>query len=129
MSDPNIHLSAVRVFVNGLMAARVFYEHALGLKVLHVMPSAGYIVLDGKPVQIVIEEVLATAPQEERDLVGRFTGLSFEVDNMREEFQRLTSMGVYFSGDPEHQPWGAWLATIQDPSGNEIQLVQYDEKT
>jgi lactoylglutathione lyase len=32
---------------------------------------------------------------------------------------------VHFTGLPEKQQWGGVLATMQDPAGNELQLVQH----
>jgi len=39
-------------------------------------------------------------------------------------YRELSSLGVAFSGLPERQDWGGILATLRDPSGNELQLVQ-----
>ena len=41
----------------------------------------------------------------------------------------LKADGVSFVGPPEQQDWGGWLATMRDPSGNELQLVQYPAAT
>lgn len=61
----------------------------------------------------------------DRALVGRFTGISFAVDDINDSYESLRSAGLAFSGEPERQAWGGRLATIVDPSGNELQLVQY----
>jgi len=37
----------------------------------------------------------------------------------------VVGMSVRFPGAPEAQSWGGLLATLRDPAGNEIQLVQY----
>jgi uncharacterized glyoxalase superfamily protein PhnB len=36
----------------------------------------------------------------------------------------LSALGVAFTGLPEQQDWGGILATLRDPAGNELQLVQ-----
>ena len=56
--------------------------------------------------------------------MGRFTGLSFPVEDIHAKYRQLSAAGVEFSGEPERQYWGGWLATFKDPSGNGLQLVQ-----
>jgi uncharacterized glyoxalase superfamily protein PhnB len=74
--------------------------------------------------ELVVESVAADAPEEERILVGRFTGLSFTVQDIEARYRELLALGVPFTGLPEKQMWGGTLATFQDPSGNELQMVQ-----
>ena len=82
-------------------------------------------VFDGEGSDIIVEAVTDDAPPEDRALVGRFTGISFAVDDLDRAYQELTAAGFAFSGAPELQPWGGRLATVTDPSGNKLQLVQY----
>jgi catechol 2,3-dioxygenase-like lactoylglutathione lyase family enzyme len=72
-------LTAARIFVKDLAAATSFYEGALGLRVGARGPEAGYVVFEAGGVDLVVEQVAPTSPQEEQALVGRFTGLSFSV--------------------------------------------------
>jgi len=115
--------SALRVFVSDLAAARDFYARVLGLQVAGPA-SEEVCVLDAGSVQLVVEPVAADAPPEDRALVGRFVGASFAVDDVAAEHARLHALGVTFVGLPERQPWGGILATFEDPSGNQLQLVQ-----
>ncbi len=73
---------------------------------------------------LVVETVAGDAPEEDRVLVGRFTGLSFTVPDVAAKHRELAARGVPFSGPPESQQWGGRLATLGDPSGNELQIVQ-----
>ncbi len=120
-----MQLSAARIFVLELATARRFYESMLGLTVKHDGTSYGFCVFDAGGLDLVVEALPEDAPPEDRALVGRFTGLSFAVANVATEHERLSSAGVVFSGAPERQSWGGTLATMRDPAGNEIQLVQY----
>jgi uncharacterized glyoxalase superfamily protein PhnB len=81
-------------------------------------------VFDAEPLSLVVEHVATDAPAEDQALVGRFTGLSFDVTDVEAKFQELSSLGVAFTGLPERQQWGGILATLRDPAGNELQLVQ-----
>lgn len=75
-------------------------------------------------VSLVVEGVPSDAPAADRTLAGRFTGLSFAVPDAHATYRELTAKGVVFSGAPERQPWGGTLATLLDPSGNALQIVQ-----
>ena len=33
-------------------------------------------------------------------------------------------VGVTFTREPSQEPWGGWIATIRDPDGNVVQLLQ-----
>ncbi len=121
-------LSTARIFVRDLEAAQAFYRDTLGLR-LHAGSSAlGYCVFESGGAQLVVESVPVEAPADEQCLVGRFTGLSFTVENVAAAYERLTSRNVSFSGAPETQSWGGVLATFKDPAGNELQLVQMNAR-
>jgi predicted enzyme related to lactoylglutathione lyase len=119
-----MNLSAVRVFVRDVAEAKVFYAELLGLRVTLGDLDHGVCMFDAGGAQLIVESVAEGAPAEEQILVGRFTGLSFAVENIVAKHRDLLALGVEFSGSPEQQYWGGWLATFKDPSGNELQLVQ-----
>jgi predicted enzyme related to lactoylglutathione lyase len=119
-----MNLSAVRVFVRDVAEAKTFYAERLGLKATLADLDHGVCIFDGGGTQLIIESVPEEAAADERTLVGRFTGLSFGVDDIVVKHRDLLALGVEFSGAPEQQYWGGWLATFKDPSGNELQLVQ-----
>ncbi|MFM2121128.1 MAG: hypothetical protein RL722_2596, partial [Pseudomonadota bacterium] len=89
--------------------------------------AGDFLVVEAQSCDLVVERVAPDAPHEEQVLVGRFTGLSFNVKNIAQLCQELDARGVQFTGRPERQPWGGTLATLRDPAGNELQLVEYPE--
>ncbi|MDN3920697.1 VOC family protein [Roseateles violae] len=119
-----MNLNTPRVFVQDIAGAKSFYGGVLGLRIKADGESYGYCVFDAGSATLVVEEVPADAPQEDGDLVGRFTGLSFEVRSVQAAYEDLRSRGVSFSGVPEKQFWGGTLATLQDPSGNQLQIYE-----
>ena len=119
-----MNLSAVRIFVRDLEPAKRFYERVLGLHLSHDGSAYGYCVFQSSGIRVLVETVAPDAPQDEQVLVRRFAGLSFGVGNIASEYSRLLEAGVEFTGQPEKQFWGGWLATFRDPAGNELQLVQ-----
>jgi catechol 2,3-dioxygenase-like lactoylglutathione lyase family enzyme len=122
-----MNLNTARIFVRNIAEARDFYALALGLPLKADGSSQGYCVFDAGASTLVIEAVGAEAPEEEQVLVGRFTGLSFEVPNIQAKCEALSSRGVVFTGLPEKQFWGGTLATLRDPAGNEVQICELPE--
>jgi predicted enzyme related to lactoylglutathione lyase len=120
-----MRLSAVRIFVTDLEAAKRFYGDVLGLTRGSDGTQYGYCIFASAGVNLILELVAPDAPEEERALVGRFSGLSFAVEDIAREHARLSSLGVVFSTPPQKQFWGGTIATFEDSSGNRLQLVQY----
>jgi catechol 2,3-dioxygenase-like lactoylglutathione lyase family enzyme len=120
-----LKLAAARVFVRNLEEASEFYENTLGLRVGARGPEADYVVFEAQTCDLIVERVRLDAPQDEQILVGRFTGLSFDVKNITALCRELASKGVQFTGQPEKQSWGGTLATLSDPAGNQLQFVEY----
>ena len=49
------------------------------------------------------------------------------VDDIHEEYVRLGAAGVEFIRIPEQEHWGGWVATLKDPDGNVLQLLQFPD--
>lgn len=118
-------LSAVRLFVWDIDLAKRFYADILGLTLAGDGSRHGYCVFESAGIRLVVEAVPRDAQPHDQSLVGRFSGVSFAVPDIAAEHQRLLSLGVTFTGAPERQSWGGMLATFQDPSRNELNIVQY----
>ena len=119
-----MQLSAARIFVRDLAQAQRFYGTLLRLPLHAGGADQGFCVFASGAVQLVVEPVGPDAPEDDQALVGRFTGLSFAVDSIHVRYDELRARGVVFTGAPEVQPWGGVLATLRDPCGNQLQLVQ-----
>ena len=46
------------------------------------------------------------------------------VGDIQQEHRRLQDLGVQFIRQPEREEWGGWVATLLDPDGNVLQLLQ-----
>jgi predicted enzyme related to lactoylglutathione lyase len=97
-----------------------FYRDVLGLPVGHESPA--FVVL-GKPGTPALalgthSEVHGRNADPARHMVGLVS------DDITAEWKRLKAAGVEFIEDPKD--YGQlWLATLKDPEGNLIQLVQF----
>jgi predicted enzyme related to lactoylglutathione lyase len=119
-----MNLNTARVFVKDIATARQFYAEKLALPLKMDASEYGYCVFSAGNTELVVETVADEAPDDEQMLVGRFTGLSFTVQDIEHKHRELMMRGVHFTGLPEMQLWGGILATMQDPAGNELQIVQ-----
>jgi predicted enzyme related to lactoylglutathione lyase len=104
-----MNLGAARIFVRDIAEAKSFYTQRLGLTVEVADEEHGFCMFDTGTTKLIVEAI-GGEDDEGRALVGRLTGLSFPVEE--------------FTGTPEQQYWGGWLATFKDPAGNRLQLVQ-----
>lgn len=120
-----MRLAAARVFVHDLSAASRFYTGTLGLHARAGSVDEGWVVLDVGDVDLVVELVPRDADADDLELVGRFTGLSLRVDDVAATAARLRDAGVPLAAEPALQGWGGTLATVVDPDGNRLDLVEY----
>lgn len=119
-----MELNTARIFVRDLFTAKQFYAQKLGLALTADGSEHGFCVFKSGSTELVVESVADDAPDEDKMLVGRFSGLSFTVQDAEAKHQELQARGVHFTGRPEKQFWGGILATFRDPAGNELQIVQ-----
>lgn len=113
-------LNTARVFVRNIEEAKNFYSRVLGLPIKADGSGHGYCVFDAGAATLVVE----FADGEDRELVGRFTGLSFDVPDAQASYEQLRAKGVTFKEAPERQPWGGVIASLVDPSGNVLQICE-----
>lgn len=109
----------VVVFVRDFQAARRFYRELLGLapgqETEYMMEF-----LPGEGTSLGVSLAMHEAAQK---LVGRHTGITFNVKGLDELCQKLEEQGARFSEPLERTPWGK-MAVVADPDGNEFALVE-----
>ena len=115
-------LYAVRVFVRRWPEACRFYGDVLGLEQRFRDDTAGWAEYDVGGPCLGVERV-DDGDTDGDALVGRFLGISLQVEDIEAAHRRLAARGVRFTAPPERQPWGGWLAHFRDPDGNELTLL------
>ncbi len=100
------------IFVSDLERAIGFYRDVLGLVLNHADPDHGYASFNAGTIS------LGLAVTDQRELVGRHTGLGFMVDDIDATYDALSAQQVHFEMPPTRQPWGGTLALFADPDGN-----------
>ena len=117
-----MQIAYVNVFVSDLDRAIEFYQAKLGLELEHSAPEHGYASLSAGPVRL----GLAVPGADQRDLIGRHTGVGLSVSDLEAEHARLSNLGVTFTMPPTKQPWGGFMALAADSDGNVFYLDQID---
>jgi catechol 2,3-dioxygenase-like lactoylglutathione lyase family enzyme len=106
--------AAVRHFVTDVAASTEWYRQLLGADPTAGEPAAGCVVFD-----VGADLVLETAGDDSEipaaELIGRFTGVSFMVDDSAATMHAFDA-GVDVVGQPELRSWGGTPATLADPT-------------
>lgn len=58
-------------------------------------------------------------PDEHKNRIGTFSGISFLTDDVERTYDELAARGVEFPAPPTKQPWGTF-AMFKDPDGNQF---------
>lgn len=116
-------MASVAVVVSDREKARAWYTEKLGMTVLQDMDH--WLTVGRKSKGGAIH--LCLGPEVGYSLEPGNTGILVLVDgDLKSECAKLKGRGVDFVHEPTKQPWGVWDATIRDPDGNEILLMEAD---
>ena len=114
-------LYSIAVFVTDIDRAVAFYEEDLGLPLARRGSFGAEFIEGGTRLGI-----HPAVHPESKALVGRHTGMTFEVENLLDFCEHLHQRGVRFLNEPTQQSWGI-MAMIGDPDGNVLAL--WENKT
>jgi len=115
-------LYAIRVFSFRWDESVIFYRDIVGLPLRFLSEDIGWAQFDLGSASLGLERCDPADP-ESSSLVGRFVGVSIEVEDILASYDSLKARGVEFTGPPETQPWGGTLVHFKDPDGNIITLL------
>lgn len=118
-------LYAQRIFCHNWQECVDFYQSKLSLAIRFISEDLGWAEFELGTAALAVEQVDAN-DAEAKALVGRFVGVSLQVDDMQAAYQHMSKLGVEFSQLPERQEWGGILAHFKDPAGNILTLVAAD---
>ncbi len=117
-----MNIGYVNVFVSDLEKSVAFYQQKLGLELEMSEPNFGYAAFHAGTIRL----GLAVAGSDQKSLIGRHTGIGLSVTDLNQEYATLLEKGVIFSEPPTKQPWGGFMAIVEDPDGNRYYLDQYE---
>ncbi len=95
-----------------------FYDQTLGLERL---PSQHHAVfrVGGATLRLIDHSEVG-----DRSLEPQRLQLNLFVADVRAEVARLQPLGVPVIREPSQMAWGGYVATVQDPDGNYLQLIE-----
>ena len=108
----------VNIFVSNFQQSLDFYQATLGLPLIFADEEFRYASFATPGAQLAIVET------DQRELVGRHTGIGLTVTNLDDAHRELKER-VTFVTEPEKQPWGGYMAMISDPDNNLFYLDQF----
>ena len=114
----NISLAYVNVFVNDFDPAVRFYQDVLGLTLTFRDDAFKYASFSTPGASFAIVEA------HEASLTGRHTGIGFMVEDLDSAYNELKNK-VKFTSPPQQQPWGGYMAIMEDPDGNQFYFDQF----
>ncbi len=118
----NFSAHLIRIFTSNWNEAVEFYRDVVGLPLSYIDEEIGWAQFDLDSIDLGLERCDAEEP-ECAALVGRFVGLSIEVEDIHSVYEDLSRKGVEFVAPPEKQPWGGILAHFKDPDKNVLTLL------
>jgi predicted enzyme related to lactoylglutathione lyase len=110
------------LYVGDFAGAFAFYADTLGLKAITGGAAESYAVFDTGGAQLALERIAPNHPAY-GELVGRFAGISFMVDDLAAFHAAHVAKGVEFMAPPQKQSWGGGIAHFRDPAGNILSVV------
>jgi len=125
-----VRINLTSVFVNDQAAARSFYTEVLGFQVRHDIPlgDASWLTVVSPEApggtELLLEPSDHPAVKPYRDALAE-DGIplaQFAVDDVQDEYDRLTALGVNFTQSPT-DVGTAVMAVFDDTCGNLIQIV------
>lgn len=115
-------LYAVRIFVRSWNESCDFYREKLKLSERFRDDEAGWAEYDLGGPCFGLQRV-DSSDKEGEGLVGRFVGVSLQVEDIEASYHDLQARGIKFTAPPEKQEWGGSLAYFKDPDGNVLTLL------
>ncbi|MCH9038856.1 MAG: VOC family protein [Chloroflexi bacterium] len=109
----------VIIWTDRLDVMTEFYRDTLGFPVHSIRPN--FVAFEWGGMRFSIgthEHVSGRTTEPERIMIN------LGAQDIQGVYAALTAKGVEFVRPPEQEHWGGWVATLRDPDGNTLQLLQ-----
>jgi predicted enzyme related to lactoylglutathione lyase len=115
----SVSMKNIVLFVTDLQKAKTFYADLLGLP----MAGESQMMMEFFPGSGTTLGIALALQDDARALVGRYTGITLNVQGIDKLCEKLGTGGVTFVEPLEESPWGK-MAVVADPDGNQFALVE-----
>lgn len=115
------------IITNKLRETRQFYTENLGFKIrfenewfllLHTPGSTEY------ELGFMLPDLSIQQPIFRSLFTGKGVWLTLEVDNVKDEYERITGLGIPIEVDLRDEPWGDRHFALLDPNGIGVDIVE-----
>ncbi|MFQ5832371.1 MAG: VOC family protein [Candidatus Thorarchaeota archaeon] len=118
-------ICVICIYVNDIDQALDFYCNKLGFEVAKKYDDGCLVRLENEGPTLILEKV--AEPSNAKYPQTSQVALGIETKNLEETANRLREMNIDFIYDaPQPFPAGTFMA-IRDPSGNVLELLQFEE--
>jgi catechol 2,3-dioxygenase-like lactoylglutathione lyase family enzyme len=115
-------IDAIRIFAADFQETKDFYVTCLGFEI--GFEGDGVVVFDLPGTKLIVEQI-DISEADAAGMVGRFTGISFAVDDIQKAYKELKAKGVSFESKPVKEEWGGAMTHFSDPDNNSFTLIEY----
>jgi len=130
--DPYLRLYFVTVFVRDQDRSLRFYLDQLGFTLVldHRLDGGERWVAVAPPDGTAMLALVTPEPQsEEYKLIGQSRQVVFITEDVAAKFDEWSKRGVHFRHPPQTPDWGGMFTSFEDPDGNSLALVGFDEES
>lgn len=126
---PHLRILFITIYVRDLEQSIRFYVERLGFSLIFdSLVGDGRFVVVGPPDGSAVLSLAPVRPEsEEYRSIRRTAPIVFLTENVVARYNEWGAKGVTFL-EPPHQPlWGGLYASLEDPDGNSLRLVESDD--
>jgi predicted enzyme related to lactoylglutathione lyase len=113
-------IAGVIIWTDNLEEMAAFYRDKLELEVHSIRPYFVAFQCGDLRLSLGTHSQVEGPSREPRIMVN------LAVSDIKGVYDKLLSRGVEFVRPPEFEHWGGWVATLSDPDGNLLQLLQQE---
>jgi len=112
-----LRLGSAVIHTRDLAAAKAFYHHVLGLKIL--VDSPWWVEFDGGAATLALRPRAASGNEKE----GPGLSFGFRMRDLMDWAEEARERGLHFATAPRDEDWGVFADT-NDPDGNEVRFYE-----
>jgi serine phosphatase RsbU (regulator of sigma subunit)/predicted enzyme related to lactoylglutathione lyase len=126
---PYLRILFVTIFVRDVDQSIRFYVGQLGFNLIFDSPVGGarFVVVGPPDGSAMISLAPAEADSEQYRSISRTAPIVFLTENVIARYEEWHARGVHFQNAPHRPVWGGLYASLEDPDGNSIKLVESDD--